>query len=182
MSKKSVIDFFRYDLQCPLQYQLLSWGAVSIDDKRLALRVWAHEHRRLHDGGWWVAVDRAEAPEPLNLPGTPERRMHVDALRSGLPTVAVIISAVDEASTAMDIKTYDGERLVLVEPEFQTIGNVVWARVVGTVTTPEFRKMGQSTVGALAANESPLVRGPKVALLSPGSMIAGHIRSSVVPA
>ena len=168
MSKKSIIDFFRYDLQCPLQNHLSSWGAVSIDDKRQALRIWTHEHQRLSDGGWWVAVDRAEVPDPQRFPGAPERRRHLDALRAGLPTAGVLMTAVNEAVAAKDIKSYDSEQLVVLAPEFRTIGNVVWARIVTKIGAAEFRMIGRLPPHGRAANQSHLVQRSKLSPRQPG--------------
>ena len=182
MSKKSIIDFFKYDLQCPLQNQLSSWGAVSIDDKRQAFRIWAHEHRRLIDGGWWVAVDCSDIPDAQKFPGAPERRKHVEALRAGLPTAGVIVTAVDETAAAKEIKTYDGEQLVVVAPELRTIGNDVWARIVRKITVTEFRMIGRPTTGASAANEWHPVRSAKLPIPPPGNRNSGNVLTSTIKA
>ena len=137
---KTVTDFFKHDLQAPLHNAVWSWGAVSTDGKRQALRVWADEYKRI-DGVRWVSVDYVVIPETQTSPGAPERRRHVEALRAGFPTAGVIVTAEDPLASPRTIKHTDFAQLVVVTPEFKDIGNDVFAKVVRKITPTEFKTL-----------------------------------------
>ena len=137
---KTITDFFKHDLQAPLHNAVWSWGAVSTDGKRQALRVWADEYK-LIGGAWWVSVDYVAIPASQTSPGAPERRRHVEALRSGFPTVGVIVTAEDPLAAPRTIKHTDFSQLVVFAPEFKEIGNDVFARVVRKITPAEFTRL-----------------------------------------
>lgn len=137
---KTITDFFRHDLQAPLHNAVWSWGAVATDGKRQALRVWADDYKRI-DGAWWVSVDYVTIPATQASPGAPERRRHVEALRAGLPTAGVIVTAEDPLASPRTIKHTDFEQLVVLAAEFKEIGNDVFAKVTRKITPAEFKKL-----------------------------------------
>ena len=137
---KSITDFFKHDLQAPLHNAVWSWGAVSTDNKRQALRVWADEYKRI-DGAWWVSVDYVVIPATQNSPGAPERKRHVEAMRAGVPTAGVIVTVEDPLAVPRTIKHADYEQLVVLAPEFMEIGNEVFARVERKIAPTEFKKL-----------------------------------------
>ena len=137
---KSITDFFKHDLQAPLHNAVWSWGAVSTDGKRQALRVWADEYKRV-DGAWWVSVDYVLIPATQTSPGAPERKRHVEAMRAGVPTAGVIVTAEVPLATPRTIKHADYEQLVVLAPEFMEIGNEIFARVERKIAPAEFKKL-----------------------------------------
>ncbi len=126
---KTIIDFFKYDLQAPLHNHVWSWGAVSTDGKRQALRVWEHDYKKI-DGAYWVSVDYVVIPETQESLGAPERRRHVDALRAGFPTAGVIVTAEDPLASPRKIRHTNFDQLIVLTPEFKEIGNDVFAKAL----------------------------------------------------
>ena len=137
---KSITDFFKHDLQAPLHNTVWSWGAVASDGKRQALRVWADQYT-IVDGAFWMSVDYIAIPATQTSPGAPERRRHVDAMRAGVPTAGVIVTADDPSATPRTIKYADYHQLVVFAPEFMEIGNEVFARVKKKIAPTEFKKL-----------------------------------------
>ncbi len=137
---KTITDFFKHDLQAPLHNAVWSWGAVSIDGKRQALRVWADEYKPI-DGKWWVSVHYVQIPLAQISLGAPERRRHVEALRAGFPTAGVIVTAEDPAAIPRTIKHTDFEQLIVLAPDFKEIGNEVFARVARKIAPAQFREL-----------------------------------------
>jgi hypothetical protein len=136
---KSITDFFKTDLNAPLHNHVWSWGAVSTDGKRQAWRVWADECKKI-DGAWWIAVDYVEIPESQKSPGAIERRNQVDALRAGMPTAGVTVTAVDP-TTHKEIKYYDDLALWVLTNEFMTLNGFVWARALRKIPPLQFKHL-----------------------------------------
>jgi hypothetical protein len=142
MMQKAMSDFFKFDLKAPLHNNVWSWGAVSEDGTRQALRVWAHDTKRIN-GAWWVSIDYLVVPKGKVSNGIPERKEHVKALRAGRPTVGVIVTArkPDIGDETKSVKHYDSDRLMVITNEFMEIDNDLFARIDKYIKVNEFASL-----------------------------------------
>ena len=138
----SITQFFDNTLDAPLVNQLWSWGAVTRDGKRLALRVWAHETlARDGNGKRWVAIDWPMRPAEQLSAGAPERTSHVALLRAGMPTVGVMCTAIATTNVVKKIESFDRERLFVFDPEVVEMEGLLWASYSRIIQPREFKAL-----------------------------------------
>ena len=131
----NITDFFDKKLDCPLANAIWSWGAKSRNGKRIALRVWSHQGRKV-DGKYWMSVDYTDwaksAPGYMSS-GIAERTRHVAEMKTGHPAIGVICEAVD-GDTDKCIKSFDDRQVLVFAHEFMEIDGDVFVRYTAKAT------------------------------------------------
>ncbi len=103
-------EFFR-SLGAPLHNVRWSWGAVRAADNVVLLRVWQDETRKF-DGKLYVMVTARKwfADDPDNL-GNSERLKHVEAIRKGAASIAIMCVAVDPKASPRKMASFNKNEL-----------------------------------------------------------------------
>ena len=131
----NITDSFDKKLDCPLANAIWSWRAKSRDGKRIALRVWSHQGRKV-DGKYGMSddyTDWAKSAPGYMSSGIAERTRHVAEKRAGHPAIGVICEAVD-GDTDKGIKSFDDRQVLVFAHEFMEIDGDVFVRYTAKAT------------------------------------------------
>jgi putative restriction endonuclease len=151
----SISDFFKKVLGAPLKNARWSWGAVNPRTRQVFLRVWKDERDTVH------GVDRIHIFGPdwgRSSPGGPERRSHVQLIRSGAEGYGVLCVAKDPKTTGSRIiESFDDQRLLQFGPLVEVKGNVYATIVqpipVGQIASAESVDMVKRVAAAMTADD-----------------------------
>jgi len=135
-------EFFR-SLGAPLHNARWSWGSVRASDKAIVLRVWQDETRQL-DGKLHVMITARKwfADDPKNL-GNTERLKHVEAIKAGAASFAVMCVAVDSKASPREMATYNKDE-VFVGGSVRSADGEDWLELVRRVPVSNLRSETRS--------------------------------------
>jgi hypothetical protein len=130
-------DFFKW-LGAPFSNARWSWGAMRESDQALFLRVWQDETRKI-DGKLHVMVTARQwyADHPNNL-GHVERLRHLEAIRVGAHSYAVMCVAKDIEASPRVIHTFNRDEL-FVGGNLRTVDGEDWLELIGRVPSAKVR-------------------------------------------
>jgi putative restriction endonuclease len=130
----SITNFFSKTLGAPLSNQRWSWGAVNSNTGQVFLRVWTDERKRIR-GKDCITIFGA-GWESASL-GKPERRKHVELLRTRADGYGVLCTPWDSKKTGKrHILRFDNLRLLQFGPLVNSRGTI-YAEIVGQVSIDE---------------------------------------------
>jgi len=105
-------EFFR-SLGAPLHNARWSWGSVRPVDGSVVLRVWQDETRRF-DGKLHVMITaRKWFGDDPNTLGNSERLRHVQAIKDGSPSFAIMCVAVDAKASPREMATFNKDEVFI---------------------------------------------------------------------
>jgi len=106
----SITDFFAGSLEAPLHNSVWSWGALRKRDGVVFLRCWRDTIRRV-DGQSMIEVQWPETEIRKSKPGWIERNEHLQLMRNGHPTYAVMVTAKNVHANPRQIDFYNAKEL-----------------------------------------------------------------------
>ncbi|WP_159017619.1 HNH endonuclease [Cognatiluteimonas profundi] len=156
--------FFRDSLGASLANNRWSWGGVDDERRRVFLRVWRDELRRVGDGD---AIQVLRKAQTKGRQGWNERRKHIELMRSGYQAFGVICDRDDPDAGV--IRAFEAKSLVRLADVFET-DDFVFARVIGHVAVIDLpgKSPGQADLAAdlLEVIQAPIGETTRAALVA----------------
>lgn len=131
----SITRHFEY-LGAPLRNCRWSWGAI--DKKgRTIVRAWRDETREVN-GGTYILVARHSAYQSKQShPGYRERMRHIESLKEGGMTYALLVEAKDPVERPRAIKSFDKTQLWRLGDVIEISGEE-YAQIVEAIKIADF--------------------------------------------
>src|SRR5688500_6119459 len=107
----TISKFFEHTLHAKLSNKIWSWGAID-SSNRVFLRVWKDQIQR--DAGGERVLVYWENPT-IQSAGYPERRKHLDAMRSGAQAFGIVCIARQTPNGGRKIVDFDSSRLLRLD-------------------------------------------------------------------